>query len=60
VALKQQMNIHFSMERGMRIMKQFFFVNKRIISTVNRVKSVSVRMLYIAVILKFAGVITMF
>jgi hypothetical protein len=38
MAPNQQENTHFSMERGMRTMSlvQFFFVHKRIISTVKR------------------------
>jgi hypothetical protein len=45
----QQLHIHFSMEKGVRIMNyvQFFFVHKRIISAVKRVEFVSNKMWYI-------------
>jgi hypothetical protein len=49
VTLNQQVNIYFSMERGMRIMNyvQVSFVHMRIISTVKRVEFDSDRMSYI-------------
>jgi hypothetical protein len=42
VALNQQANIHFSMERGMKIMNwvQVFFIHKSIISEVKSVEFV--------------------
>jgi hypothetical protein len=48
VAFNRQSNIHFSVRREMRIMNcyRFFFVHKRIISVVKRLKFVSDRMSY--------------
>jgi hypothetical protein len=50
VALNQQENTHFSMERGMRTMnwaQVFFFLHKRNILAVKRVEFASDRMSYI-------------
>jgi ACT domain-containing protein len=49
VALNQQANINFSMEKGTRSMNwvQVFFIRKRILSAVKRAEFVSDRMSYI-------------